>query len=176
MTDEMWKPVVGFEGRYEVSSLGRVRSFCDRHGGTRTAPTSVATPPDHDGRSFVNLIASDGRRHRSFVGRLVLLAFVGPPPQGKRLALHEDDIPSNNTLENLRWGSNADNSRDAARNGKTARGERHGNATLDVQKVLEIRRRAADGEPQTEIAHSLGTSASAIAHVLAGRSWSHVSS
>jgi hypothetical protein len=51
-----------------------------------------------------------------YLHRLILTTFLGPAPPGRPFALHNDDNPSNNRLDNLRWGSSSDNGRDQARN------------------------------------------------------------
>ena len=126
-SNEVWKPVVGFEGHYEVSDHGRVRSvdrvvtYGNRWGGGRPrfAPgrmLNLAKGNSH-GHLAVRLSAP-GRESRPYlVHRLVLEAFVGPAPEDKPLGLHWDDDPANNCLGNLRWGSRSDNMHDRVRNG-----------------------------------------------------------
>lgn len=121
---ERWLPVVGWEGIYEVSDQGRVRSVPreavrrNRYGVEQTFKFKgrvMALRPDPWGRLRVNLrrpgIAVDRKVHQ-----LVLEAFVGPRPEGM-LGLHWDDDKSNNRLENLRWGTYSENLHDAVRNG-----------------------------------------------------------
>ena len=109
MQVEEWGPVVGFEGRYEVSSLGRVKSLLrDKE----LKPDLISGK-----RPQVTLYSSEGVRVRFRVGTLVLRAFKGGPPEGKPWVLHWDDNPANNALVNLRWGSPSENTRDSVRNG-----------------------------------------------------------
>lgn len=122
MTEE-WRPVVGHEGRYAVSSNGRVRSvgfyFRNRWGGQNWKPGRILQeliiPPR--GYRGVHLAVGDGTQVRAKVHRLVLHAFVGPPPPDKPDGLHEDDDPANNRLDNLRWGSQGENTNDSIVNG-----------------------------------------------------------
>ena len=107
---EQWLPVVNYEGRYEVSDLGRVKSL------RGVASDKVLSECHIKGYAVVTLY-SGGTGKTEYVHRLVLEAFVGPPPQGKPLALHWDDNPQNNALSNLRWGSYSDNAKDSIRNG-----------------------------------------------------------
>ncbi|AHB31716.1 HNH endonuclease [Mycobacterium phage Bernardo] len=107
-----WLPVVGYEGKYEISDEGLVRSI--RRKGS---PGRVLKPYIHKGYWYAKLW-SDNRETRVLIHRMMLLAFVGDPPEGAPFALHRDDIPAHNVLSNLRWGSDADNARDRVINGR----------------------------------------------------------
>lgn len=116
--EESWKPVVGWEDSYEVSDKGRVRSV-DRIIETKTGDQhlkgKVLSPAYYKGYPRVNLCKN--RKGRSaWIHRLVLEAFVGPCPANHE-ACHWNDNPSDNRLENLRWGTRADNTLDKVRNG-----------------------------------------------------------
>lgn len=119
---ERWLPVPGYEGLYEVSDRGRVRSL-DRVVNHASGPSRrkgvMLRSMLNGGRQQVSLWR-DGQRKMRFTHHLVLEAFVGPRPEGLE-CLHWDDDPANNRLENLRWGTSAENKHDAVRNGK------HGN-------------------------------------------------
>lgn len=114
---ENWKPVPGFEGYYEVSDLGRVRS-CERKvkASLRHVPEKTLTArivkPFVRGRGYIGVgLWRAGKRTTVYVQRIVLLAFVGPPPGGAAQASHEPDPdPWNCRLDNLRWRSHAANS------------------------------------------------------------------
>lgn len=118
--DETWKPVVGWESRYEVSNYGRVWSISRKiahRGGTRTVGgRMLKCSPLRSGHMTVALCESSDRQVKYLVHRLVLEAFVGPCPEGME-GLHYDDIPANNHLSNLRWGTRSDNMHDRTRNG-----------------------------------------------------------
>lgn len=124
--NERWLPVVGDFNIYEVSDLGRVRSI-DRvtpyRNTTRFFKGKILSPGTDtsgtsNGRHFVMLFTASGtpRRVNRKVHHLVLEAFVGPRPEGME-CLHWDDNPSNNRLENLRWGTHSENTMDSIRNG-----------------------------------------------------------
>lgn len=108
---ENWKDVPGYEGLYQVSDLGRVKS-ARRKGSPGGLVKPVKRP---DGRLRVAL-SKQGRVTDFLVHRLVLTAFVGHCPEGKE-CLHYDDNPENNRLENLRWGTSKENKADGRRNG-----------------------------------------------------------
>jgi hypothetical protein len=114
---ELWAPVPGYEGSYEVSNLGGVRSLSritvNGGGAVRVVNGQPLSPfPDRDGYLQVNL---SRRTHK--VHRLVLQAFVGPCPPGME-CLHDNDVKTDNHLENLSWGTSSANKFDAVRNGR----------------------------------------------------------
>lgn len=125
MTDlsERWLPVVGFEGLYEVSSRGRVRSLDrartihTRWGGTtiRRDQGKLLAPGLRTGGYLTVTLYRDGVGRTQDVHILVAKAFHGPCP-GK-YALHRNDIPTENHEENLYWGTPKQNSQDCIANG-----------------------------------------------------------
>ena len=124
--DEEWKPVVGWEGLYEVSSHGRVRSLDrvvnSRGGFTRTVRGAALHPYiDLDGYPCVTLSITEAgsRTKKNYkVSRLVGEAHLPQCRTESRYnVLHWDDDKTNNHRGNLRWGSRRDNSQDIIRNG-----------------------------------------------------------
>lgn len=113
---ENWCPVPGYEGKYEVSDKGRVRRVARRGvDGRRLKSKILSARPQKSGHLSVCFVAN-GAQWNELVHRLVLIAFIGPPPVGMH-ALHRDGDPANNRLSNLRWGTPSDNSLDAVRHG-----------------------------------------------------------
>lgn len=117
---EEWRPVPGYEGLYEVSSLGSVRSLPRI---VRRGEQEVNTPGKvlkqatmKQGHASLNL-CRDGVPKGVLVHRLVALAFLGDPPPGKDLVLHGPNGVSDNSVANLRWGNHKENTGDAIRDG-----------------------------------------------------------
>ena len=125
---EVWKPVPGYEGWYEVSDQGRVRSLdreiSRRHDDARRAYkvpgkllASFVTPTGH--------VTVHLARKWVYVHRIVLLAFVGPPEDyamSTRVECrHIDGDPGNNVLRNLAWGTVKENRADRRRLGERAK-------------------------------------------------------
>lgn len=104
--------MVGYEGLYEVSSVGRVRSLARRGtlGGVRRLRMRK------DGYYDVEL-SCDNVKSKQLVHRLVAAAFH-PNPEGHPVARHLNDVRVDNRAENLAWGSLSDNTADAIRNGR----------------------------------------------------------
>lgn len=112
-----WRPVVGYEGLYEVSSGGQVRSL-PRRGVRRNrlyGGKMLTGVTDSSGHVSVMLCRPDLQRH-FLVHRLVLEAFVGPCPAGQE-SRHLNDVPDDNQLANLAWGTREENMADRAVNG-----------------------------------------------------------
>lgn len=118
---ELWLPVVGYEGRYDVSDSGRVRSkarFVDYvDGRTGSRPELILKPTKNvrTGGRYIGMVDSAGRRKFHKLARVVLTAFIGPCPEGLE-SLHWDDDKDNNRLSNLRWGTRSENMFDRVRN------------------------------------------------------------
>lgn len=117
---ERWLPIVGYEGFYEVSDQGRVRSL-DRvvPCGTRKMRTyrgrALADSADTAGYRIVALYR-DGRRRTTKVHSLVLESFVGSRPAGME-ACHNNGDLADNRLANLRWDTHSRNVYDSVRQG-----------------------------------------------------------
>lgn len=108
---EEWRPVVGWEGWYEVSNLGKVRSL---HPG-RFRFGTILHGSQRDGYKTVRL-CKPGRSTARKVHQLVLEAFVGPRPPG-HITRHLNSVRHDNRLSNLAWGTHVENSEDLRRTG-----------------------------------------------------------
>lgn len=121
---EEWRAVVGYEGLYEVSNLGRVKSLERRMVRTNGTPhlirerlLKLSVPRLGHVRVTLYKLGGGLKKSRKLqVHRMVLEAFVGPCPEGME-ALHWNDTPGENYLTNLRWGTPSENRHDLVRNG-----------------------------------------------------------
>ena len=109
---EQWLPVVGYEGLYEVSNTGRVRSLdrivITKRGHTQFYQGRELSPAVKASGHLSVQICREGRFLRRHIHRLVLEAFVGPCPEGMECC-HNDGNPANNRVENLRWDTHSSN-------------------------------------------------------------------
>lgn len=171
--NERWLPVVGYEGLYEVSNLGRVRSLPRvTSDGRRIAGLVRKTRPSH-GRVMV-IVSKRGERKTFAVSHLVLRAFVGARQDGLECC-HNDGNFQNNALVNLRWDTPASNwhDRDVVHN-TLPRGSRSPNAKMteaDVVRASELRR---SGVTLTAIADLFGVSTPTVCRIFNRRGWRHV--
>lgn len=174
-TAEEWRPVVGFEGFYEVSNLGQVRrSPTAPNVAARDTRGRVLTPDRSHPYARVSL-HMNGRCHRSLVHRLVAAAFMQPFIQKSHIN-HIDGNKRNNTLANLEWSTPAENTRHAWRTGlcKPVAGERHGCAKLSTRDVTAIRKARSRGVLLKEIANVFNVTEATISGIARGQTWKSV--
>lgn len=178
----IWKDVPSWEGFYQVSDTGQVRSV-DR---TLVIPDCKGrlAPRRYRGRILavrlikngyaMILLSQPGRQEHRYVHDLVLLAFVGPKPEGLEVC-HWNGVRHDNVLPNLRYGTRSENSMDRHRHGTHCLvfGEACGSAKLTEEDVRYIR---ANGHRYSfrELGRQLGVAHNTIGCAYRGESWSHV--
>lgn len=106
--DEIWLPVKGHDGLYEVSDMGRVRSLSYR----RTGKAKLLTPRNSVNGYLLVHLYKDGKERNFYIHRLVYEAFRGAIPKGLTVD-HINNVKTDNRLENLQLLTNADNVRKA---------------------------------------------------------------
>lgn len=129
--------------------------------------------PDHAGYMKVQMSGGEGLKAR-FVHRLVLLAFVGPPPEGHECC-HGNHDRADNRIENLRWGTRQENIGDQVKRGTHTRkvGEENGRAKLTEQDIVTIRS-LHHRLTMAAMSQMFGVSNYAIQDVIYRRKWCHV--
>jgi hypothetical protein len=172
---ERWLPVPGFEDWYEVSDLGRVRSWHLPHRavGRRKKPRQLSPVLKKNGYLMVTL-SRDSHSTWHCVHVLVLTAFIGPRPAGWTEGRHGPAGKLDNSLANLCWGTMHENHLDRIRDDAVVWGERHGNAKLTAAAVLDCRRRFAASETLAKLAREYGISVPGLSQAVNGITWSHL--
>lgn len=174
---EKWKAIVGYEGFYEISNQGRVRSV-DRviehpaKGPTRRKGKELSPATNWKGYLHINL-CREGKMTPGIIHRLVLSAFVGPCPDGHECN-HISGDKTDNRIQNLEWVTPSENRLHAYANGLTPakRGESNGMAKLTWATVEEIRKLYASGaHSYRQLGDRFGVTKSAIHAVISGRTW-----
>lgn len=140
---EEWRDIPGFEGRYQVSTLGNVKSLPRRvnnHTGTLMVKEKIIRQR-HDLKGYmrVDLVDNQGKRKYLGVHRLVAMAFI-PNPENKPQINHVDGRKDNNVLDNLEWVTNAENQKHAYRTGLnyvTGRAGKPKRAVLQINPVTK---------------------------------------
>ena len=152
-SSEEWRDIPGYEGKYQVSDHGRVRSLDRRvrcgHGGTRLKKGRVLRPASSKYNPHLYVTLGNGTAG-SPVHQLVALAFLGPRPEGLDVR-HLDGNAQNNRADNLAYGSRTENILDVFRVGGAWR-------KLTIADVKDIRDRLQKGESGRGVAKVYGVS------------------
>lgn len=171
---EVWLPVRGYEGLYEVSNLGKVRRDFVAPARSLGVPGKLLKPLVGPHGYLIVSLSNQGAVTNYRLHRLVLIAFCGDEPFEGAIACHNDGDRKNCALNNLRWGSPSDNQADRVRHGTALRGEAVFGAILTEPKVRQIRERLRAGEIGRTIAPDFGVSVSTIHLIRKNRIWRHV--
>lgn len=176
---EIWKSILGYEGLYEISNTGKVRSLDrivrSRWGTEKPIKGGLkAFAKNSQGYKSVH-VYKDGEMRRAYVHRLVALGFL-PNPKNLPQVNHLDGVKANNAASNLEWCTGTSNCMHAVRTNlyETAKGEISGNAKLTEADVRDARRRAAQGEMHKDIAAILGVGRKAITKIVNHQRWKHI--
>lgn len=192
MQEEIWKDIQGYEGIYQVSSLGRVKSLprenryfnslagkeCVRHYKERI----MKLKKNRGGYMTAHLRDEEnGKEDWPTVHRLVATAFI-PNPNEKPTINHKDGIKVNNFLENLEWATWSENTRHAHDNGLAKsviakyakKGSDHPQSKLKESDILDIRKKRQEGMTLASIASEYGVYFSLIHKICTGEAWKHV--
>ena len=178
----MWKPIPNYENIYEASTEGRIRSlerivtYTRRDGRCveRKYPSKVLKPGlNSRGYEIVTLCDAKNCHHTRAVHRLVLETFIGAKQPGQECR-HVDGNIRNNRIDNLRWGTAAENMADKIAHGTWVRGSRVGNSRLTEDQVRQIKVRLTQKEPHASIALDYGVKTVTISAISSGRNWSWI--
>ena len=172
MTEE-WRWIPEYEGFYQVSNKGRIRSV-DRVIAHKQGPMRrkgvMLKQRLVKGYPMVCL-RNSGESEYMTVHKAVLLAF--PKGSGDQCR-HLDGNPTNNEAHNLKWGTALENSADRARHGTAARGESSGRSVLTTPTVITIKRLSDMGYGPTNIGLLVNMDKSRVYEVTSGKTWKHV--
>lgn len=168
---ELWKDIPGYEGRYQASTEGRIRSV-DRIVYSKNRYTSKSFPRQLKGlvlrpgpmkSGHLSVVLGKGASG-SPVHQLIARTFIGPPPEGQEVR-HKNGDPTDNRLCNLEYGTRTENILDVYKIGKAWR-------KLTVKDVLCIRSLLSEGVTGAAIAEKFHVSQSLISAIKHGRFYS----
>lgn len=112
MTTEEWRDIKGFEGKYQISNFGRVKSLLEWHGNKHISqyrPMEKIVKPTDNGHGYLIVgLKNHNKRTSRYVHRLVAEAFV-ENPKNENVVNHLDYDITNNRADNLEWCSTQEN-------------------------------------------------------------------
>ena len=173
MENEIWKDIPGYEGKYQASTMGRIRSLdrlieynCPtRKTYKKMVKGRILRPGRYCKSGHVSVVLGHGA-NGSPVHQLIARTFLGPCPDGKEV-LHNNGKPTDNRLCNLRYDTRTENILDVYRQGGSWR-------KLSVDDVEEIKFALYCGFLGTELAHQFNVSQSTISSIKHGRTFQWV--
>jgi plasmid maintenance system antidote protein VapI len=176
--EEVFKPVVGYEGYYEVSNFGNVYSvnreiYTKRGRIERRSRRQMKFVYGKFGYVCVNL-SKNNKGHRVLVHRIVAKAFI-PNPDNKPQVNHKDLNKANNCVDNLEWNTALENNKHAQLNKANSFGESHYRAKLTEEIIKEIRYiYRSQLYSFADLAAIYGVSAYTIRSLIIGKIWRNV--
>lgn len=174
---EVWENIKGFEGYYQVSNKGNVKSLIGWSGNRYVKREKILKPRiTKKGYLEVDLIVKrKGIRKIAKIHRLVAEAFI-LNPFNKLQVNHIDGNKRNNVLENLEWCTNSENQIHAYQNNLQKNHENHPKSKLTLEKAREIRKRVVVGEKSTgnsmaALAKEFGVSNNTIKQIITNKTY-----
>lgn len=175
---EEWREIEGYEGYYEVSNLGKVRSldrkvFNPKSGMAIRRGCLLQPNTNHKGYKYVGFHKNGVRSGLLFVHKLVARAFI-LNPENKPQVNHKDGDKLNNAVWNLEWNTDAENQKHAKDNFLKSRNENHKDSVLTNEQVLFLPRLFEIGMNQGMIAKIYGVDRHVIMNILKGVSYRQI--
>ena len=181
---EYWLDILNYEGYYQVSNYGNVRSLDriikDKNGRTQTIKGKVLKLRINSGGYYCVGLSKNGNKATFSVHQLIAQAFI-PNPENKRTVNHINGIKTDNNLSNLEWATYSENLVHAYDCGLRSPvslesvGQKNYKRKLKPEQVIEIKRLLeAGGLTHKEIATKFNVARSTIAGIKLGRSWRYL--
>lgn len=170
--EEIWKDISGFEGLYQVSNFGRVKSFYKHK--THAPGSVIQGSINTKGYQCVNLYKKDNKASKR-VHQLVAQAFIDNP-ENKPQVNHIDGVKTNNRVDNLEWCTNTENSHHAFRTGliKPLKGESNGRAKLTEKDVIIIRALHQEGVDYKILTKVFPVNNATMHKIISNQLWKHL--
>lgn len=172
---EEWRPVVGYEGIYSVSNLGRVRRDYSAKQGNKAGYILQPTlsPQGYFYVTLCDLTTVHKSMKKMTCHSLLATAFIGPRPSGHQIN-HIDGVKTNNKPSNLEYVTHLENGRHAGRSGLLLRGESHKFSKVSENEIRTIRLLRSIGVPVNEISKSCAIPVGIIYHAIKRTTWKHI--
>lgn len=176
---EVWKDAVRYEGLYQVSNTGKVKSLeriVSREKWHKQKVDERILKPANDGYKYLMVsLYKNRKRHTEKVHRLVADAFI-PNPSNKPQINHIDGVKHNNNAYNLEWVTEKENIQHAVLIGlRNDKGENNPNSKLNCEKVIKIRSIYKNSNlTQKDIAKKFNISNTTVSQIVNRKTWNHI--
>ena len=176
MTEEIWKDVPGYEGRYQASTHGRIKALKRVRANGRLREEHILSQQTWPQGYKKVTLSNDINPHKTFfVHRIIAITFLDNVNNLPQIN-HKDENPSNNFVENLEWCTHKYNVNYGNRTKKT-QGENNKNHKLTEAEVIEIKKiyqKNSREFGQPSLAKVYGVSRGTIQNIVDGRKWKHL--
>lgn len=167
---EEWKPIAGYEGLYEVSNMGKVRSYQNFGNGLRKEPKVIKPSVNSYGYLCITLCKNRTHKNKS-IHRIVAETFIKTDDMGLQID-HVNGIKTDNRVSNLEWVTPKENTLRSVMLGLKPRGEKHGNSKLKQKEVETIRELYKAGKhTQRQLGAIFGVCHSVIGDIVRNETW-----
>jgi hypothetical protein len=176
---EVWKDVVGLEGYYQVSNIGRIKSVPRKvirgRGGVYQIEEKLINPSINSDGYLTGSFSVNKKKYFYKAHSLVAKAFIGERLNGYEVN-HKNGIKTDNRLENLEIITKSENIKHAFRLGLNIpnRGEKNGNSKYTKEQAIAVKRMTKEGKTEGQIKKDLNCSFDFIRDIRKGRTWKHV--
>lgn len=177
--EEIWKDIKGYEGRYQVSNTGKVKSLTREwvFGNTNSVQRkeeTIVTQYVNKYKYCCVLLSTNSKKKSIKVHRLVAIAFI-PNPENKPQVNHKDGDKQNNNDWNLEWNTAKENVKHAYDTGlkNGSAGVKNGRVKLTEKDVIEIRRLSSTMSGYA-IAKKYGIYQTTVSKILTRKLWKHI--
>lgn len=160
-----WRSIQGFDGVYQVSNFGEVKSYA-------RSVYGKLLKPRRNSHGYCEVVLSVGGPKEITVHKLVLEAFACKRPSGMECA-HRNGVRADNRLENLRWATPRENARDRAMHGTEVRGTDRATSKLNERDIVAIRSLSGRYSHRA-IAKMFNVGKTTIGGIINRTSWKHV--
>jgi hypothetical protein len=169
VSEQIWKDVIGYEGLYQVSNLGNVKSL-----GNKFSRKERLLKLSFQSKGYLTVVLQkDAKRKMVLVHRIVAEHFIHNV-ESKPQINHIDGNKTNNAIENLEWVSHRENLNHAIKNNLTLKGEENRNSKLKDVDVIKIHSLLQKGTTTKELSETYNVSYSTIDSIRTNRYWKHL--
>lgn len=174
---EIWKDIPNYEGYYQISSLGRVRSLnrvVSSYPRRVVKKSRLLHPNENKDGHFRVCLTKNKIRNYFFIHRIVLSVYA-ENYNNFPVCCHGDGVPSNNRIENLRWGTVKDNSDDSRKHGTLIMGEKCKKSKLKEEDIINIRKMYKTGlYTAVELSKKYNVTSVLIDSIVNNKIWRHL--